>query len=289
MSLPDHPDRHEFAYLPVDLLVPNTWNVQEEDELTFQRLVDEIKPDSTGFVETVSVIPMEDGTYRILHGEHRWRAAKAADLEEVPCLILKGEKWRDEDLQKFVSVRLNVIRGKTDPEKFLKLYNEMVAKYGAEALRGLMGYTDQKAFSKLVDGVKRGMKKSMSKEMSEEFNERAREAKSIEDLQKILQTLFTKHGDTLQYSFMVFTHGKQQHLYINTDRKMWRAMGKVTEYCKATSTDINLFMGPIINECMREATKRLSAERKENELPDRLLDEPENGVSQDPQSGTLPE
>lgn len=271
-------ERHDLKYLPVDLLTPNTWNPQDQDEVTFNRLVDEIKPNSTGFIDVVQVVPMEDGTYRILGGEHRWLAAKAADLDEIPCIVLTGEKWRDEDLQKFVTVRLNTIRGKVDPEKFLKLYREMVEKYGAEALQGLMGYTDQKAFLKLVDGMKRGVKKSLSPEMSAEFDEKAKEAKSVEDLQKILQNLFAKYGDTVKHSFMVFTHGKQEHIYIAMDRKMVRAMTKVMDYCKHTGTDINEFMAPITNEYLREATKRLAAETKEREgePTDRLKDEPEN-------------
>jgi ParB-like chromosome segregation protein Spo0J len=268
--------QHDLKYLPVDLLVPNSWNPQDQDEVTFQRLVDEVKPDSTGFIDVVQVVAMEDGTYRILGGEHRWMAAKAADIEEVPCIVLQGEKWKDEDLQKFVTVRLNTIRGKIDPEKFLKLYREMAEKYGTEALQGLMGYTDQKAFQRLVDGVKKGMRKSLPKDMSDEFEAKAKEAKTVEDLQKIIQTLFTKYGDTVKHSFMIFTHGKQEHIYITMDRKMVRAMTKVAEYCKLTGADINEFMAPITNEYMKEATKRLAAEKKDQEAPDPLLNEPEN-------------
>lgn len=269
-------ERHDLKYIPVDLIVPNSWNPQDQDDETFKRLVDEVKPDSTGFIDCVQVVPMVDGSYRILGGEHRWMAAKAADLEEVPCIVLQGEKWQDEDLQKFVTVRLNTIRGKVDPDKFLKLYRELSGKYGPEAMRGLMGYTDQKAFSKLVDGVKQGIRKNLPKEMSDEFEQKAKEAKTVSDLQNIIQSLFTKYGDTVKHSFMIFTHGKQEHIYIAMDRKMVRAMTKVMDYCKLTGEDINAFMVPIVNEFMREATKKLAErEGSKGQKPDPLLDDPE--------------
>lgn len=264
-------ERHEQQYLPIDSLIANDWNVQEQDEETFRRLVEEVKEGSTGFIDSVTVIPIEDGMYRILGGQHRWMAAKAAGLEDVPCLILSGEKWKDVDLQKFVSVRLNMIRGKTDPEKFLKLYREMAEKYGRDALSGLLGFTDQKAFQKLVDGTKAGMRKSLPKSMADEFDKQAKEAKTVEDLQNIIQSLFARYGDTLQHSYMVFTHGKQEHVYIQASTKTLRAIRKIMTYCQETSSDINKVIEPILADGVKKLGKALEDSRKS--VPDRLLEE----------------
>lgn len=266
-------EKHEQKYLPIDLICPNSWNPQIENEETFERLVDEIKPGSTGFIETITVVPIEDGMYRIISGEHRWMAAKKAGLEEVPCLILKGTRWSDVDLQKFVTVRLNVIRGKMDPAKFIKLYNELLPKYDPAAMQGLMGILDQKAFTKLVVGLKKDMRKSLPGNLADEFDQQAKEAKSLKDLEHILQTLFAKYGDTIKYSFMIFTHGKQEHIYIALDRKMALAMKKVTDYCQLTKTDINTFMAPLTNEYVKEVTKRLERASAAAEGRDLLLEE----------------
>jgi hypothetical protein len=271
--------RHDLKYLPVDQLVPNSWNIQHQDEETFKRLVDEVKSDSTGFIDAVTVVPLDDGTYRILGGEHRWMAAKAADLEEVPCTILIGKKWADEDLQKFVTVRLNMIKGQTNPEKFLKLYNEMVDKYGRDALQGLMGFTDQKAFQKLVDGVKSGMRKSLPKNMADEFDAQAKEAKTAEDLQAIIQSLFAKYGDTCAHSFMIFTHGKQEHIYVQASTKSVRALRRIMTYCQETRQDINKVIEPILAEGAKKLAVALTAERSSGE--DKLLNEPDGKPSND--------
>jgi hypothetical protein len=266
-------ERHDLKYLPVDQLVPNSWNVQHQDEETFKRLVDEVKSGSTGFIDAVTVVPLDDGTYRILGGEHRWMAAKAAEIEEVPCTVLVGAKWADEDLQKFVTVRLNMIRGQTNPEKFLKLYNEMADKYGRDALQGLMGFTNQKAFQKLVDGVKSGMRKSLPKSMADEFDVQAKEAKTAEDLQAIIQSLFAKYGETCAQSFMVFSHGKQEHIYIQASTKSVRSLRKIMTYCQETKQDINKVIEPILAEGAKKLAIALTTERSAS--PDKLLDEPE--------------
>lgn len=247
--------RHDQAYLPVDKIVPNDWNVNEEDEVTFDALVDEVS--ETGFIDSLTVVPMEDGTYTILGGEHRWMAAKASGEEEVPCLILKGEKWRDADLQKFVTVRMNVIRGKLNPEKFARLYEEMVAKYGADQLQKMFGFVDKRAFQRIVKGVTKATKQALPKELHGELEEKAKDAKTVDDLGTIVQEMFQKYGDTVAQSFMIFTHGKQEHIYITMTAKMRKAMDKVTLYCETMGTDINDFMEPIIVAHLKEAMARL--------------------------------
>lgn len=249
------PIKHQLAYLSIDELVPNSWNPQTQADDVFLRLVDEIT--EVGFIDPCEVVPLDDGTYRIIGGQHRWEAAKKAGLDEIPCVVLQGKKWNDVDLQKFVTVRLNALRGKVDPVRFAKLYQEMSEKYGAEALQNLMGYTNAKAFQKLVDGTREGLKKSMPPEMLAEFDKKAKDAKTTDDLSNIVQMLFAKYGDTVDKSFIVFTYGKQEHVYIAMDRPMKKAMDKVVGYCKATGEDINKLMAPIVHECMKKALLEL--------------------------------
>jgi hypothetical protein len=253
----------DLRYIPIDLIHPNNWNPQGQDELTFQRLCDEIR--DVGFVDPLEVVPMDDGTYRIIGGEHRWQAGKVVGLEELPCAVMMDAKWQDEDLQKFATVRLNVLKGKLDPEKFAKLYGEMAEKYGAEALQQLMGYVDTKGFQKLVGDVKRGLKKSLPKEMQDEFDEKAKDAKTVEDLSNIIQHLFAKHGDTVNMSFMVFTYGKQEHIYVQMNSKTKKAMDKVVSYCRLAHEDINDFMAGIIEQMGKAALKELEKAQKEAE------------------------
>ncbi len=40
-----------------------------------------------GVVTPIIVIPTKNGTYKIVAGERRWRAAKLAGLKEIPCIV----------------------------------------------------------------------------------------------------------------------------------------------------------------------------------------------------------
>lgn len=269
-TLQEHEGTLEFIH--VSAMEPNPWNAQAMDAEEFNRLVDEIT--ETGFIAPVQVIPLDNGRYRILGGEHRWKAAKVVGMTTVPAMVLTGAKWKDEDLQKFSSVRLNVIQGKLDSEKFLKLYNEMADKYGAESLQRLMGFVDEKAFSKLVSGVSKGMKKTLPKELQGEFDAAAKQVKTVEDLSKVIQAMFTRYGDTVNQSFMVFSHGNKHHLYIAMNASMKKAMDKVVEYCRKSGEDINDFMEPLTKAYMQTADVRLkrleetAAEDDDLDVPD---------------------
>ena len=40
-----------------------------------------------GLLQPILVVPMNGGRYRIVAGERRWRAARMAGLDRVPCII----------------------------------------------------------------------------------------------------------------------------------------------------------------------------------------------------------
>lgn len=250
-----------LKFIPIDLLVPNPWNPQKMDESQFERLTEEIK--ENGCLVPLQVVPHEDDTYRIIGGEHRWRACKLAGLEEVPCAVLSGARWANEDLQKFETVRLNIISGKLDSESFIKLYNEMAEKFGKDAMQQMFGFTDTRAFQKIVGAMKRGVKQSLPKEAQAEFEEKAKEAKTVSDLSDIVQMLFAKYGDTVPKSYMVFTYGKQEHVYVQMNPKMKRALDKALNYLRESGEDINAFFAPVLDEAAKKAAKQFAAQEKE--------------------------
>lgn len=259
----DSSSRHKLDWVPVDDIIPNEWNANEQDDKTFDALVDDVA--DTGFIETITVVPLDTGKYRIIGGEHRWRAAKATGEEELPCLILQGAKWEEEDLQKFVTVRMNLIKGKLSPTKFAPLYQEMAEKYGKEQLQKLFGFVDKKAFNHLVQKVVGNAKKALPPEFHKEIEERAKESKTAEDLGVVVQEMFAKYGDTMSQNYMIMTHGGQEHIYIRMNTSMRKAMDKAMTYCDVTKTDINEFMEPIVKAFLDEAVAKLEeVESSEN-------------------------
>lgn len=234
-----------FEMLDPRLLDGNAWNPNTMDQDDYNRLVKEI--DEVGFIVPVQVVPVEGGRYRIIGGEHRVGAAVDLQLKQVPAMVLDGPRWQDEELQQLVTVRLNVLNGKMNPEKMAILYNRYSKKYGEDALRNLFAYTDTHAWDKLVSGIKKGLSKAaLPKEKQKEFSDRAKEAKTLQDLERILNELWSSYGDTVNLSFMIFAYGKREHFYVAMDKKTRDAVKRIGAHCKGMAKDINTVLGPAL-------------------------------------------
>src|SRR3954452_3179403 len=72
--------------VPVELVVPNPRQPRRRfDEATLATLAESLR--ERGVLQPVLVRPVAGGTYELVAGERRWRAAKLADLETIPALV----------------------------------------------------------------------------------------------------------------------------------------------------------------------------------------------------------
>lgn len=256
-----------FEQLDPKLLDSNAWNPNVMDQDDFNRLVKEI--DEVGFIAPVQVIPIEGGRYRIIGGEHRVAAAVDLHLKTIPAMVLEGPRWQDVELQQLVTVRLNALTGKVNPEKMAVLYRDMAKKYGEDALQNLFAYTDTHAWDKLVSGIKQGLSKTaLPKEKQKEFSDRAKEAKTLQDLERILNDLWSSYGDTVNLSFMIFTYGKREHFYVAMDKKTREAVKHIGAHCKGLAKDINTVLGPALQALADVLDKKDEAPKQQPEQDD---------------------
>lgn len=87
---PDRPDADELRDLPVDVIVPNPNQPRQRfDDEPLQALADSLR--ERGVLQPVLVRPVPGGTYELVAGERRWRAAQIAGLATVPALIRPRE------------------------------------------------------------------------------------------------------------------------------------------------------------------------------------------------------
>jgi ParB family transcriptional regulator, chromosome partitioning protein len=79
----------ELRQLPVELIKPNPRQPRTRfDPETLSGLAESIG--ASGIVQPLLVRPLADGSYELLAGERRWRAAQEAGLERVPAVIRDG-------------------------------------------------------------------------------------------------------------------------------------------------------------------------------------------------------
>jgi ParB family transcriptional regulator, chromosome partitioning protein len=103
-------DAGELLELPVGLIKPNPNQPRTRfDPDALAGLAASIE--TTGVVQPLLVRPLHDGSYELIAGERRWRAAQQAGLEKVPAIVRDSEQA--ERLQ--VALIENMVRENLNP------------------------------------------------------------------------------------------------------------------------------------------------------------------------------
>jgi ParB family chromosome partitioning protein len=100
----------ELRELPTELIKPNPNQPRTRiDPEALAGLASSIE--ANGVVQPLLVRPLPDGSYELIAGERRWRAAQAAGLDKVPAVV------RDQELAERLQVALieNMVREDLNP------------------------------------------------------------------------------------------------------------------------------------------------------------------------------
>jgi ParB/RepB/Spo0J family partition protein len=232
----------EVFDIPIDDILESKENPNEQDEATFDQLVQVIK--DKGFDEPIKVIPAlnQPGKFLCYSGHHRLKAAKVLKFTHIPGVIKDG--W-SEDERKIALVRENMLRGNLNPEKFTKLYSELAKKYDASILKLQMGFTKEDAFKKVYKSIEKALNPSQKKKLDE-----AKETiKSVDGLSSVLNDIFKEHGADLDFGFIVFSFGGKNHHYIESDSNLNKLVEKLEADVKAKG----LFMADVMKYLVANA------------------------------------
>lgn len=247
--------RQMFYARPMDM-APNEWNPNIESPEKFNLLAASVE--DIGFSENMQVTPVGDGEFRveegeggqmqtrwygatpptlkIIGGEHRWRVLRLAGMENdwIPCVFFDD---MDEEKLKAVTVRMNLLRGELDPVKFTQLYDSLAetGHFSEQALNDMLGIASRGEFEKLYKQVKKGL----PPELAAELDKHKGEIKTIEDLSKVLNSLFRQHGSDLQFSFMAFDFGGRQHTWVRLTKETNKLLAVVKDFCRVNRVDMN--------------------------------------------------
>jgi ParB family chromosome partitioning protein len=88
LSVSDHPgeDDVELREIPVELISPSPRQPRRHfDVAALEGLAASLR--ERGVLQPVLVRPLPGGTYELVAGERRWRAARLAELETLPALV----------------------------------------------------------------------------------------------------------------------------------------------------------------------------------------------------------
>jgi len=113
-----------YSEIDVEKVNPNPLQPRTKfDETAIDELAQSIR--ETGILQPIVVIP-EDGRYKILIGERRWRAARKAGLRKIPALVRNIPRER----QLEASLIENLQREELNPIEIAKAYKRLVDELG---------------------------------------------------------------------------------------------------------------------------------------------------------------
>ena len=114
-----------YQVLPIYKIEPNPDQPRRDfDEEELQSLADSIA--LHGLVQPLTVRQMPNGYYQIIAGERRWRAARLANLNEVPVVILEADDKKTMEL----ALIENLQRQDLNPVEEALGYRSLIEEYG---------------------------------------------------------------------------------------------------------------------------------------------------------------
>jgi ParB-like chromosome segregation protein Spo0J len=227
----------EYQVVPIEKLKPLDVELRIMTPEEFNLLCQSIREGK--FTEPLRVVKDGD-VYRILDGNHRYLALRDVfKAREVPCIVL-GEMGKEYDELRFwqEAIRVNNIKGEFNPaaltKKVIEIYEKLKHRYDPDEIKRKLGFAGKKtAFEKIVQQVE----KTLPAEMRRRFREAAREIGSIEDLSKVLNTLFQQYGKTLDCNFMLFVWGGRECVMVRCDSELWSLVKLFFEQLEAKKQD----------------------------------------------------
>lgn len=117
-------DKGSISNIEISLIEPNKDQPRQEFE---KESLEELKESIIlhGIIQPI-VVRKKDNKYKIIAGERRWRAAKAAELKEIPCVIKEVD---DKQAMKLALIE-NIQRENLNPIEEAYAFKGLMEDYG---------------------------------------------------------------------------------------------------------------------------------------------------------------
>ena len=119
------PENSAYQLLPIYKVEPNRSQPRQDfDEEELQALADSIE--EHGIIQPLTVRQLDSGYYQIIAGERRWRAARMANLSEIPVVIIEADDKKAMEL----ALIENLQRQDLNPVEEALGYQSLIEEYG---------------------------------------------------------------------------------------------------------------------------------------------------------------
>ncbi len=119
------PEQSAYRLLPIYKVEPNPDQPRQDfDDEELDALAESIR--IHGVIQPLTVREMPNGYYQIIAGERRWRAARMAELSEVPVVVIEADDRKAMEL----ALIENLQRQDLNPMEEALGYQSLMADYG---------------------------------------------------------------------------------------------------------------------------------------------------------------
>ena len=114
-----------YKLLPIYKIEPNPGQPRQDfDELELEALAESIA--QHGIIQPLTVRELNSGYYQIIAGERRWRAARMANLQEIPVVVIEAD---DKKVMELALIE-NLQRQDLNPVEEALGYQTLMEEYG---------------------------------------------------------------------------------------------------------------------------------------------------------------
>lgn len=118
-------EKSAYQMLPIYKVEPNPDQPRQDfDQEELQALADSIE--IHGIIQPLTVRELGSGYYQIIAGERRWRAARLANLSEVPAVVIEADDRKVKEL----ALIENLQRQDLNPVEEALGYQSLMQEYG---------------------------------------------------------------------------------------------------------------------------------------------------------------
>ena len=118
-------EKSAYRLLPIYKVEPNPGQPRQDfDEEELQELADSIM--EHGIIQPLTVRELDSGYYQIIAGERRWRAARLANLQEVPVVVIEADDKKAMEL----ALIENLQRSDLNPVEEALGYQSLIQEFG---------------------------------------------------------------------------------------------------------------------------------------------------------------
>jgi hypothetical protein len=198
--------------------------------------------------------------FQFVGGHHRRQSLQYLGEAYGPATVIVDPEFDDEAAEAQL-MRNNMIHGRIDPAKFIKMAQRQMDKgLTDDQLQILYGFADEAEFRKLVDLLAKDLP---NKELQDKFKKAAEEVKTIDGLTTLLNKMFTMYGDTLPYGFMVVDYGGQQNIWLRISKKTHDALALIGDACIENKVTMDDLIGEVVQSIARGEASEILAEALE--------------------------